>query len=268
VTLPTVYDTTGDGSAIPDSAPVAVMGYVDGEFRSFAPLVARFPKAIHLPITVTGLPGVRIIDVEALDVSVPGAVADAAREVSSGRRPTLYGSQSTWDALDPALASIGLARMDQVDGILADPGTVAALTWGFVAKQFAWPGLGLPESAGYDLSVADPVWLGIAPSPAPPTPPPPIGATLGNPDYQLSPVSKLPVVAARTPDDSLWLWWENPDATWSGPLGVGAPGSTTSDPVMKFSDSGLISIVALGPAGLPYYYWQAAGGTFHGPLAV
>jgi hypothetical protein len=103
------------------------------------------------------------------------------------------------------------------------------------------------------------------------TPAPPASITeetVGKPVMLLSPKSQLPVIAARTPNDSLWLWWLEPDSQWQGPLGIGPPGSTLSDPVMDFGPTGFIILTAEGPSGLPYVYWQTSDSVFHGPLGL
>ena len=103
------------------------------------------------------------------------------------------------------------------------------------------------------------------------TPAPPALETediVGKPAMALSPQSQLPIIAARTADNSLWLWWNEPNGQWAGPLGIGPAGSTFSDPVLEFGPTGFILLSAEGPGGLPYVYWQTSDYQFHGPLSM
>lgn len=173
--LVTMYDAV-DPANVPRDAQ-AVAGYFDGHYVWTVDDWALFPGVPHVPITVFGAPSVRVCDCEAGDLTPARAAAWAASEVSSGRRPTIYCNTSTMPAVKTALAALNLSlgTAGEVDWWQAQYDGVAVLARvnGVmpVAKQYAGsPG----NSPGpYDVSVADPAWLGTVPTPPAPPPPPP-----------------------------------------------------------------------------------------------
>lgn len=152
--MATMYDST-DASAIPVGAVVAA-GYVDGTFANFAAVVARTPKARHVSITVTGRPANDVCDCESGDLTPLNAARWAAVEQRAGRRPTIYCSKNTQQAVIVALASVGAGP---VDWWLADWTGVPHLLPGTVATQYAH------DVAGCDVSFTDGVWPAPAGNP-------------------------------------------------------------------------------------------------------
>jgi hypothetical protein len=163
--MTTIFDAV-DVAAIPANASV-ILAYIDGGYRTYNAVTARFPKARVLTITTTGLNKADICDVESQDATP----AIAARGVRAGLYRTVYSDRSTKPALDAALAGL------QWDWYAAAPGSPAKVIAGSIATQYAWPGYGSPGN--YDVSVCLDSWLngspapGPAPSPVPPTPPTP-----------------------------------------------------------------------------------------------
>lgn len=101
----TMYDTAGDGSAIPAN-PQAVAGYLDG--GNFNQLVARFPHAHHLGIATHGQVDGDCLDVENGDASPADVLPWVKRMQAQGRyRPCVYSSLSNgMVAVKTALASL------------------------------------------------------------------------------------------------------------------------------------------------------------------
>lgn len=83
-------------SNIPPGAP-AVAGYVDGRWDTWAGVLARWPRARHVSITVTGREDADVVDVEAGDVSPLGAVqwVDAMHRKGHAA-PGVYASLDVW----------------------------------------------------------------------------------------------------------------------------------------------------------------------------
>lgn len=164
-----MYDAVNPDN-IPADAQV-VAGYVDGRYNDFQAMVAKFPNALHVPITVFGAPDVRVCDCETGDLTPDQAAAWAKSEVNAGRRPTIYCNISTQPAVVNSLAAQGLQFGRDVDWWAAHYTGTPHLEPGSVATQYADPG-------PYDISETDGVWPGVpnspAPAPAPaPTPAPP-----------------------------------------------------------------------------------------------
>jgi hypothetical protein len=78
----------------------------------------------------------------------------------------------------------------------------------------------------------------------------------------------MPIVAVQGPGNSLWVYWETPDAQWHGPLGVGGPGSTLSAPSLALGPNGLPTVAVQGPGNSLYLYWEASNSQWYGPLGV
>jgi hypothetical protein len=176
--LPLMYDDVSPYN-IPASAGI-VAGYVDGLFAWSAAGWDLFPNALHVPITVLGMPNVKVCDCETGDLSPTGAAQWAATEVQAGRRPTIYCNTSTLPAVIVALQVFaGLQFMRDVDWWQAQYDGVATLEpyYGVtpVAKQFAgYPG---NSSGPYDVSITNGVWPAVV-MPPPPAPDPPAATAL------------------------------------------------------------------------------------------
>ena len=78
----------------------------------------------------------------------------------------------------------------------------------------------------------------------------------------------LPTVAVQGPSNSLWLYWQTPDAEWHGPAGVGGPGSDFSAPSIAFGANGLPTVAVQGPSNSLWLYWQTPDAEWHGPAGV
>ena len=149
-----------------DSAPRAfpwwadvLLCYADGRYENLAWAQAHFPGTRTLQCTVTGQPGVRVIDVEPGCVwPVAKAVELVRRNVADRYRPWLYANGDVWRDLGLALSRAGVSAA-LYDRWLAQPDGIAAVPTGFAAKQYSWPdqhpvippGQG---SQGFDVSVA------------------------------------------------------------------------------------------------------------------
>ena len=160
----TMWDST-TAADIPQAVPI-VAGYIDGNYAWSAADWARFPGAVKVTITVTGLPGAKVADVEWSDLDPVSGARWASLEVRAGRRPTLYCNTSAVGALRLALAPYSLTLGTDVDWWAADWTGAVHEVAGAAATQYADP----PSSGGhYDLSVTNGVWPGtMAPVPAHP----------------------------------------------------------------------------------------------------
>ena len=159
-------------AGIPSGATL-VAGYVDGLYANYEALVKAFPHAYVLPITVTGLPNVRVCDCEAGDLTPEHAAKWAAAELKANRRPTIYCSKSSWGAVIQWLDTLRIHH-NAVDFWIAAwefvghrPTHTPAIPAGAVALQYA---ANVPNGNGhnYDQSVT----LGNWPHPTPPPPHP------------------------------------------------------------------------------------------------
>ncbi|HTT91137.1 MAG TPA: hypothetical protein VMF65_16405 [Acidimicrobiales bacterium] len=147
--------------AIPADARV-VAGYVDGRYATVPALVQRFPGAVIIRITVTGMAGVEVCDCETGDLTPAQAAAWADAEVQAGRRPTIYCSASSRPAVVTALMPYGMEFVRDVDNWVADYDGVAQVPAGSVAKQY--------QTNSYDSNVALSTWS-VLPQPVPQPPP-------------------------------------------------------------------------------------------------
>jgi hypothetical protein len=170
----TMYDAV-DVAAIPAGAQI-VAGYVDGNWPTYDELVAAFPDAQHVSITVIGKPGAMVADCETGDLTPLGAAHWAEAEIAAGRRPCIYYSRANAPAVTAALQGAGVP-ISAVDFWVADWTGTAHVVPGSVATQWADP----PKSGGnYDISETAAGWPAVsqppgpapAPSPEPPTPAP------------------------------------------------------------------------------------------------
>lgn len=162
----TMYD-----SVTPEAIPLAwnpelVAGYIDGHYRSFNGLVARFPKAIHVPIAVfASTNGGLVLDCEAGDATpaqAPGWVK--MRRAAGVVRPTVYTPGSQVGAVKQACAAAGLVQHRDYELWVAHyDGRPSPDGYGEAAKQFTDHG---PGGENVDISaVFDDAWPFYAPPP-------------------------------------------------------------------------------------------------------
>jgi hypothetical protein len=170
-----MYDATSPasiGTNVPD--PEYVAGYIDGHWRSYAGMQARFPHAIPVSITVFGATNADVADCEAGDLTPSQAAAWAKARIAAGFVPCIYVSSSWWSAVISACIAVGVPSAAVDWWIAAYPGPGAVLYPGAVAHQWI-------DHGAYDESVVEPGWVpgrAIAP-PHDDTPPPaPYLATL------------------------------------------------------------------------------------------
>lgn len=155
----TLYDSTNVAD-IPETAE-AVAGYVDGQYRNLAELTARFPDKPVISITVTGIGGVRVADVETGDLTPMQGAEWAKAEIAAGRRPTLYYARATGQAIAACLNG-ALVDPFAVDYWVADWTGDPHLIKGSVATQYADP---TTSGGHYDLSLAEESWIKPATEP-------------------------------------------------------------------------------------------------------
>ena len=157
--LVTFYDAV-DVPAIPGNAQY-LLAYADGAWPTVGPARARFPKATILVVTVTGRVRANGGDCEGGDLS-PEA---AAGGYVGGMYQWIYSADSNAGPISQGLGG------KLFPWWAAEPTGVPHKNPLSIATQFAWPGYGSPGN--YDISLADPVALGLGAPPAPVPPPAP-----------------------------------------------------------------------------------------------
>jgi hypothetical protein len=106
-----MYDAI-EPSLIPSDA-VAVAGYVDGHWPTFASLAAMFPRALRLSIAVIAVNDADCLDVENGDATAAQAPAWVRRQRARGAsQPCLYASASNMAGVMAALADDGVSLDD------------------------------------------------------------------------------------------------------------------------------------------------------------
>lgn len=157
-------------TGIPTGVPF-VAGYVDGLYANVEELQATHPHAYIVTITVTGKPGARVADIETGDLTPVEGAHWAYAELQAKHRPTLYTSESNWQACQDALRALRVSP-SSVDWWIASWETVGVaapkvappIPAGAVARQYA---ANVPNgTSSYDLSVCLDTWP-LAPHPAP-----------------------------------------------------------------------------------------------------
>lgn len=151
-----MYDST-DVAAIPAAARM-VAGYIDGRYVTVPQLLARFPNAQVVRITVTGIAGAHVADVENGDLTPEQGAAWAAAEVRAHRKPSIYCNASTWPAVRAALAQ-QLAG-GSVYFWIADYDNDPTIPAGAIAKQYS-----TNVAANLDTSNVAAYWPGVDPHP-------------------------------------------------------------------------------------------------------
>lgn len=149
----TLADTAQDGAPIPDTVD-GVAGYIDGLYRTYSDLVARYPGKVHVAIAVqANTNGGDVLDVETGDATPDQAPGWVRMRRAAGRVPAVYCSLAIWDACKAAFRSQGVA--DPLWWVAAYPGPgIGVMIPGAAAHQY--------EDAGpYDLSICDDVWRSV-----------------------------------------------------------------------------------------------------------
>jgi Putative peptidoglycan binding domain len=161
----------------PDSVPAGAQvyaGYVNGNWPSYNALVAKYPNAQHVSITVNSSGTAQVLDVESGDaaaVDVPGWLN--RMRAAGVKRPTIYCSRIGapgygWQNVIDACHNAGVALPDFW---IADytSGPHSLTLDGIAAVAVQWT-----DHGGYDESIInDPSWPGGSTPPSPPTPPQP-----------------------------------------------------------------------------------------------
>ncbi|HVS79347.1 MAG TPA: CHAP domain-containing protein [Candidatus Saccharimonadales bacterium] len=106
----------------------------------------------------------------------------------------------------------------------------------------------------------------------------PLGVHGGDPDLAhssvavaVNPLTGLETAVAEGPLNSLYVYWQNSDRSWDGPLGIhgGDQKRAYSDPAIAFNpNTGLATVVAVGPKNSLYAYWQNADKSWTGPYGI
>ena len=151
-----------DASSVPSGAAIYA-GYLDGDWQSYDPLVARYPGALHVSICVSSSDSARVLDVESGDASADEAPGWVARQRAAGSAdPAVYMNASTWPSVQAAFADQGVAPpLYWVADYVEDPSQPPGIPDGAIALQYY-------DFGGYDASVAADYWPGLDPPPAPP----------------------------------------------------------------------------------------------------
>jgi hypothetical protein len=152
-----MYDSTNPFD-IPVTAEM-VGGYVDGSYAWSAAGWARFPNAVHVPISIYSSRNNGIVlDVEPGCTWPPAnSVAWVQRRRASGVDPTIYcNQQNSLHLVQAAFQAAGVAEPHYWTA--AYPGIGKALYAGTVAHQYANP---LTSGGHFDLSVTADVWPGV-----------------------------------------------------------------------------------------------------------
>ena len=146
-----------DPARIPADAAI-VAGYVDGLYAWSAADWTRFPRSLHVPISVSAADNQGIVlDVERGDATPDQAVAWVQRRRASGQIPTVYCAASTWGAVRQAFQT---AHVGEPLYWIADWNDQATLLPGSIAHQYR-------TTPGYDVSVVATDWPGVDPVPRP-----------------------------------------------------------------------------------------------------
>jgi hypothetical protein len=201
-----LYDTALVGAELPQD-PEAVAGYVDGAFRTFDDLVARYPNARHVSITVEGDLDAMVLDWERGNADPPDW---AQRKIARGERPIIYCQVSNAPHVAKAIAPLRLGVAGEVDWFAADWTGAPHLQPASVATQFA-------NGPHYDVSMTAPDWPPAdtsaheppapgpapappAPVPAPPEPAPPAPVPPAQPAPEVD--VNVPELSNRTPEQT------------------------------------------------------------------
>lgn len=192
------YDST-DAAKVPAGAD-GYLGYIDGSYQSYKPLLARFPGTLVVPISVDpssdhGL----VFDGPPDNATWPQVVQWVARRRSSGADPTVYTDQSSWTT---AQAAFRAANVAYPHWWIANYNGVPTIPDGAIGHQYA------TVVGRYDTSVVADYWPGVDPAPTTiaPAPPAPVTATMEDDEMALLiSVTPDPTVPGATTGAGIFL---------------------------------------------------------------
>lgn len=150
-----MYDSTNIQD---DPLEAQLVGYyIDGIYAtSAAPVIARFPHAVLVPISAIGTNAGIVGDVEPGCMTVGESVGWVQMRRAAGADPTLYVNQMHgWAPVRYAFRSAGIPEPHYW---VANYDGVAQIPPGAVAKQYANPTL---THGHFDLSVVADYWPGV-----------------------------------------------------------------------------------------------------------
>lgn len=156
----TMYDSISAAS-IPATATI-MAGYINGNYRSYEAMRARFPFQTVLSISVDPHQAADILDIETGDATPAQSPAWVNLSRAAGHHPTLYMNGSTY----PAVLAANKDTKPDYWGAIYDGVGICPPYW--VAKQFH-------DAGPWDISVIGGYWAAVdGPiKPAPPAPPKP-----------------------------------------------------------------------------------------------
>lgn len=108
-----VYDST-QANACPEDG-VAYLGYLDGLYRSYDAMVARFGADKIRGITVMGDSNALVIDREPGNLSASDAASNADTRLKLGKPTIIYTDLSGWPAVVKALSETGVPLYEPKD---------------------------------------------------------------------------------------------------------------------------------------------------------
>jgi hypothetical protein len=102
----TMFDAV-DAKDVPASGFDLLAGYTNGQYKSYGPLLQRFPNTVVVPIDVLNQPGMgRVLDIETGDATPADAPRWFDNSITLGvHRPTLYYSASLHSAVKGSMGS-------------------------------------------------------------------------------------------------------------------------------------------------------------------
>lgn len=134
------------------------LGYIDGKYRSYDQIRARFPHALVVPIATQAGGDVGTVGDGPPDNGTwPEWVGWVVRRRAAGVDPTMYTNASSWSA---GIQAFNAARVAQPHWWIAHYDDHPEVIAGSIGKQYATvPGR-------YDLSLFADYWPGVDPAPA------------------------------------------------------------------------------------------------------
>lgn len=141
------------------------LGYIDGNYRSYDAIKARFPHALVVPIATQASGNVGTVGDGPPDNGTwPEWIRWVVRRRAAGVDPTIYTDASSWAEASQAFTHAGVAQphwwIAKWDGIAEVPA-------GTVGKQYA------EHTNRYDDNLFADYWPGVDPAPSAPSPAPP-----------------------------------------------------------------------------------------------
>lgn len=247
----TMYDAA-NGASVPADGDLYA-GYVDGNYRSYPVMVARFPGKLVIPIAVnTSTNAGTIFDGPPDNATWPGVVAWVQMRRRAGVDPTVYTDLSSWTT---GMAAFRAAGEAYPHWWIANWNGTADVPAGMVAHQYR------SVSGKYDTSAVLDVWPGVD------GPGTPAGGSSGGSQSIGSALTirrddDMSVIVSVTPSGS-----NNPGIYLvSGSLVVGIPSQ---------SDASALAAAGVPQATVSYAMWQnlqaasaALSGALSGSLAV